>query len=228
MARRKKLISLIKSVSLSQVETKKYHYTFDLFTQLPPAGSTQYTAMIPLYADLPMIKNTLTRTAETVIGEKIIAKGVKLKFLMVQNDTAVTAAATQVYRFTLISTANRNDASYIGNVISGPAPSAWFEPTTFPVTKQQFAMQRLKILKSKTVKIQPQGGVNFERTVNFWCPVMGTKTRKTEESLSLNDTFGQLKGLNYFVIVEVWNVNGEAVNTNTNFLIEKTSYFKDP
>jgi len=221
-------VRLIKSVALQDAETKKFNSIYDLFVAFPALSSSQYACLLPLYQDVPLIKNTSTRTSDSVIGEEMVARGVNFRFQMTQIDSSMALFAPTVLRFTLLSVPEYKDITLGSGYTALNVPVAWYESTTPAVTERRWNMQKVKVLKTKKFKFQSSGGQAAHKHLTFWCGVKGKKKRREDESLIINDYFGPHNGRNYYLAVEVWNVLNETVSNQTSITVDKMSYFKDP
>lgn len=229
----KRLIRLIKAVAFKTQETKTYSDYFEPFNMLPPSilSLHQYSVVIPLFFDIPTIKNTLTRSGESVVGEKLYSKGISMKMALWQNDTALGGVSSIAGRITLLSTTHGSDINVVGSSprIPGYVPDIWREPSGNPYVTTRWNLQRVRVLKTKRFGIRPNGGLSYASFINFFCPVKGWKTRDTRETINplVTDYFGNLSGRNYFVALEMWTVNGEPVNNTCQMTIDKKYWFKD-
>jgi len=229
---KKRLVRLIKSVALRDVETKRLHVSFQLFSTLFPPGGSQYTALIPLFYDIPFIKNSLTNTSVSMIGEEIHSKGVAFRFYIGQTDSAASIASATRVRITLLSTNHIEDVTTVGGqLVLGTVPGTWYDTPHVggiaPVTIAKWNTQRVKVLKTKLMQIRPNGGSNFLMVKNFFAGVKGKKRKLANESSTVNDYMGFLSGKDYVVAVEVYNQLGEDVSLNTTIGVSKITYFKD-
>lgn len=223
--RRKRLINLIKSVSLSTQETKIFRTNYNLYGALAPVGSS-YSVCLPIFGPIPKLKNTATLTDGSVIGNQFWSRGAKFKFLWTSVDTAAANAPYQRMRISLISTSNIMDATSTGlGVVFTPA--SWYEFSTMPTTVKSFETQRIRVLKSRTYTLAPRGGLVHQAIVNFWCPIKGRKTSKDIENTINQSYIGILDGKNYYIVVEVWNVSGQALDAKGTITVDGKVYFKD-
>jgi len=215
----------IERIAQGPVETKHFDASDSIVNYLNVAGYvTGSTAVVryPIFAGIPRLKNTATKTEQSFIGNKIMTRGLRWEF----HGWPFNATATPdiQYRFTVYSENNY----YSG--ITGPGPTDIIFDQAFSnlPTWSRWNTQTTKIHFRRTFKLGNssigQGSVNKK----FWVPLRRTLTSEEEESLLANSFFGQSKGMNYYWVLEVYAPNvGTGLNTLVNGVITSSTYFKD-
>jgi len=215
----------IQRISQGPVETKRYDSADTIVNYVNVAGyATGSTAVVrvPIFAGIPRLKNTSTKTESSFIGNKIMTRGLRWEF---HGWPFVPTATPDIqYRFTVYSENN-----YFGN-ITGPGPTDVIFDQAFSnlPTWSRWNTQTTKIHFRRTWKLGNssvgQGSVNKK----FWVPLKRTLTTEEEESLLSNSFFGQCKGMNYYWVLEIYAPNvGSGLNTLVNGVISASAYFKD-
>lgn len=226
--RRKSLIKLIKSVSLSTQETKKsISVDTTLWTTLPPLGAANWAFVRPLWANLPDVKNTLTPSDQgSFIGDIIYVRGVRMRFAFSQ--TAPTLPVATTWRMTVVSTTKSEDLLTPTGV--SPIPTSWYEfgSVNMPAPYRTFNMQRIKPLWSSGKRVTNQHDTNASFTLIDHYQKFNRKFKKAaEDSAVLNNTWGLNTGRDYYMIIEGYKNNNTSISQDASIQFENTVYFKD-
>lgn len=227
---RKQLVRLIKSVSLSTAETKIWNTYVEPYTVLTPFTGSSISLCHHLFGDIPAIKNALTSTEGSYIGEKIHVKGVKFRFTAVYGQTV---PQRQMWRFTLLSTSFPQDITPAASQqYSAATPALWFEGDAYnaalPTIRRRWNMDRVKVLKVKYAR------TNFDFTQtsvvykNMWLKFNRTINKSANDNTVTNSDWGLNSGKQYYMVVDGYQMGGLALNQSGNaFSFSKQVYFKD-
>jgi hypothetical protein len=225
----KRQVEAVKAIVRNTHETKIYwDYitpTRYLFTAAPGnAYLSDRTGryLIPVHANIPKIKNTLTESNISVIGDEFYSVGISIKLF-----TIVTGSNNYRIRATVFSSPVAPNTG-TGPFGIGPTNSDWLEQQTpfFQPTLQSFS-DGVNVLKSRTIGINEDGGV--ARSMKMYVPIKGRKETYKHESATINSTVGTLTGRNYYLMIEWYSTASAATSNsdNLNILGEFRVYFKD-
>lgn len=215
----------IQRIAQGPVETKHYDASDTIVNYINVAGYvTGGSAVIrvPIFAGIPRLKNTSTKTETSFIGNKIMTRGLRWEI----HGWPFLAQATPdlQYRFTVYSENNY----YSG--ITGPAQTDVIFDQAFSniPTWSRWNTQTTKIHFRRTWKLGNSSTGQGSMNKKFWVPLRRSLTSEEEESLLSNSFFGQSKGMNYYWVLEVFGPNvGSGLNTVVNGVIGWSAYFKD-
>lgn len=178
--------------------------------------------LIPIHANIPKIKNTLTETNISVIGDEFYSRGVAITLWCI-----VSGNSNYRVRVSVVSS--------IVPPVLGLGPFAitntnydWMESqTAFSQPTLQHFGDGVNVLKTRTIAVNTDGGV--ARKIRIWCPITGKKECYRHESPAVNSYVGALTGRNYYIMVEWFSsmTGAPSSNDNLNVLGEFRVYFKD-
>lgn len=226
---KKRLVKLIKAVSFSTQETKKFVAAYNVVTAVPITSSIAWGAVTPLLYDLPRANNTTQRSDVTFDGNKIYLKGIKLWPVITLSSTSSTAPVTGArVRCTLISTTDRI-AAVTGGVGWSNIPNNWYEEgSANPTTYNGWNTERVKVVKTWTWVLNFAGGFTHMRSMKRYLKFGAWKTTEAGSSTTSNTYWGDCKGVNPFFVMEVYNGGPQPLSTSTFAVsLDKYIYFKD-
>lgn len=187
-----------------------------------------------IFREIPRADSAAVKSEKEVIGNELEARGFWI-YVTLLSDSSINPNRFAIdMRLTVYSTNDVNDgAPFLESVF---ATDQIFDPdlqSTYP-TAYKFNMQNVNVLKTRRFNGVFQGNNgSYSKEVRMWVPIKGKKISREEESIvGLADTFGFLKGRNYYWLVEVigFGVNPGEPNALPNILngtIETKVYFKD-
>jgi len=221
--RRKRLIRLIKSVSLSTQETKQWFTSVDPLSYFTPGSSGSLTYAHNLWYTIPNAGNTATITNNSFIGEEIHIKGVKIRATFNPGTTS-----NMMVRMSVISVVDAG--TYLGSPEFAVTPIQWYSQETgnlaLTFARRRFNANKVNVLYSKQVWIRPLGAGFTKPWKDIWIK-FNRKFKRMQEETGVNETWGLNKGKDYYLIVEYTNLNGTAVVGNLTANIQTIVYFKD-
>lgn len=220
---RKSLVRLIKSVSLSTQETKRYAVQYNPLGIGSIGTAVDWNTCHNLFYDIPNMGNTAIKTDHSFIGEQIWVRGVKLRFNMTPGS-----AGNVALRVSILSVQDADSLMSTPGAAVVPAP--WYEPSTanllLPSPRRRFNTQKVRVLKSKIRWIRPQGGNMSNPWFSMWVPFK-RKIKRTWEEDTVNETWGMNNGRDYYLLTEFYNPSGASLVSVISGNIDKIVYFKD-
>lgn len=220
---RKSLVRLIKQVSLSTAETKRYAVQFNPFSIGTIGSATEWSIAHHLFYDIPNLGNTATRTDNSFIGEEIWAKGVKFRFQMVPGSLGNFAM-----RISIISVVDAG--TFLATPGQAVTPTPWYEQSTANIlltpARRRFNPSKVNVLKSRTYWLRPQGAGFVNPWKSLWIK-FNRKFRRMAEEDNVNEVWGLNRGKDYYMIAEFWNPAATSLVSGLNGTIDKIVYFKD-
>lgn len=214
----------IKAIAMGPVETKKYSQS-SLGFVTTPTGANQTASLFNIFFNVP--KGTVGDSEQTVIGNKFIARGVKFYF---QSNN--TSALELKFRATVFSTTADLNPSGLGVNVLGTSP-IYEQDVNLPISLRRFDTQVVRVLKSKvwSVKKNFTEQVGEESFHTMWVPITGQKTSRLEETPGVNTVVGNLKGVQYFLLIEAYQAGSLGPTYDWGGMVYNfayTVYFKDP
>lgn len=229
----KKQVRAIKAISQQPVETKSFPQSFDYYSFLttesydPSIWQDKFAVRQNIFAVIPRADSTATKTEQEVIGNELMARG----FWIRVNVSAAVAPGSGHYgtnfRLTVYSIADVVDDQ---DTVAVTATDNIYDPdyTVARVTQQPFNTQRINVLKSHRWEARFDGNEdNYSTEHKMWIRLSGKKKSVTEEGLISSTKFGQLKGRNYYWLLEIYQPGASDIRTGIAGSIDTRVYFKD-
>lgn len=178
--------------------------------------------LIPIHANIPKVKNTLTESNISVVGDEFHSVGVAVKLAAIVNGNIN-------YRIR-VSVVSSIMAPVLGLGPFGITNTNydWMESQTpFSEPTIQSFGDGVNVLKSRTIGMNEDGGV--ARRIRMWVPIRGRKECYRHENTVANSYVGSLTGRNYYIFVEYYSTATTAPSASDNLVIkgEFRVYFKD-
>lgn len=222
-----KLKQLIKRVTQSEIETKQHALGYDPYLVVVPTGGS-WSASFNLLADIPNLKNVTPAAATTensYIGEQIHVKGVKIRFSVTY---ASSVPYEQLWRLTVVSTTKTAD---MANIYGAATPSVWFAGdsynTSLPPVRRRWNTDRVTVLQTKHAKVTFNDTLAGVLYVDMWVPINRKCNRDSDDSVVTNNYWGNNKGLNYYLVIDGYQMGSANINASGAMSFGKIVYFKD-
>lgn len=224
----KKKERAIRAIAMGPVETKKFYR--DTVTLAPDPTNNSFGSLFNIFDILP--KGDTNDSENTVIGNKFNCRGVK--FWVNSQNVADTEV---VYRLTVFSCNNfygtGGPSINTGIQILANNPDFYETEVVMPQVHNRYNTQRLNVLKSKTWSLKKSfsGQAGEDSWITMWVPITGIKTSEKEEGTAGGTTVGELKGKNYYFLLEVHYTTFAVTPVpwqNTAVNVAYCIYFKDP
>jgi len=222
----KHMVRAIKAISQQPVETKAYAYTVAFDTLLVTtgyAGGVAHTVQANIFSDIPRLKDTLTKTENSFIGNKIQSRGLRFQ-INVFSSNAAALSSDCLFRFTVYK-----QSVYIGSLVSLASSSTVFDQsqTTSP-TWAMWNTQRVNIIFQRKFRLAQLGQINGIVNRKFWVPLRKQVEATEEESTAVNTYMGEVKGMQYYWVLEILSPgNPSTLTTSYDGYVNTKVYFKD-
>lgn len=223
----KRQVRAVKAIVRNLPETKIFWDYFNptryLFSSTPNYLSDRSGRfLIPIHANIPKIKNNLTESNISVLGDEFWSVGVAIKLATIVNGNINYRVRVSV-------------VSSIMAPVLGLGPFGitntnydWMESQTpFSEPTLQSFGDGVNVLKTRTIGLNEDGGI--ARRMRLWCPIRGRKETYRHENTVANSFVGSLTGRNYYIFVEWYSTATTAPSASDNLVIkgEFRVYFKD-
>lgn len=221
----KHMVRAIKAISAGPIETKRFT-TYSLWNSLLLTSGYVAGPLVVLtgniFSGIPKIKNALTRTEDSVIGNEFLCRG--FKFLLNLNITSANAFPDVMFRFGLIQR-----TFYAPGVVTLNVGGQEFDQDFSNVPTQSiWNTQYIKRMYSRKFRLNQSTTDPGVIEKKFYIPIRKKVIVSTEESLAVNDFVGQIKGTQYYWTLEVWGINITQLDTAISGNLSTALYFKDP
>lgn len=218
----KKKEAAIRAIALGPVETKKFWYAA---TGYSATGTNQdYGRYYNLFHNIPKADvSAVGDSEESVIGNQFMSRGVKI-FIQSTN----TSDYEVIFRATVLS-----DSTFFGTTLGGGSlvsSDAWYEQDISQVLpRKRYNTQNVNVLQSKVWSSKKQYATQGpdECFIEMWVPITGKKTSEAESET--NTIVGQLKGRQYYLLLEQYIAGAPATPPNSSISVYPywVVYFKD-
>lgn len=226
--RRKRLsphmVRAIKAISAIPVETKRFAVSSTFGAYLSTAGYISGPSAViraNIFSDIPRIKDTSVKTETSMVGNEIQSRGLRWEF---KSYPSLAANAPPVlYRFTVYK-----DDQYFQNV-SGPANTdRIFDPnhTSFP-TWSEWNSQTTSIIFRRSFRLKQSTSDPGLCWQKFYVPLRKKCVSQNEESTLVNTFLGEMKGMQYYWVLETYGPSVANLITVVTGQIDWSIYFKD-
>jgi len=223
---RKKMVALVKSVALSTQETKRHSMWWSPYGTLSPAlqPTGNYAFCQNLWSDLPNIRNSLTDSSQSYVGDEIHLQGVKVRVELPQNFGSIDARISIYARMSIISWVGRIGAA-------GPVepPVTWYKPDQMPLARVHLEHNpnEIKILWSRKRVFNGPTAATDAFMSHYHRFGRDFKRELPEESNVGPNYWGYNKLTNYYLLFEYHMADDSSVSTKGTIAVEKKVYFKD-
>lgn len=220
----KHMVRAIKAISQVPVETKHFPLTATIQSYLNTAAySSGPFAVIRgnIFSDIPRLKNTGVKTENSFVGNQIQARGLRW-WIELYPSTATNAPPLQM-RFTVYRD-NRYFASTTGvgigdrifdqDHVTTPTWSTWNQQDVKVMFQRRFTLKR---------STSDPGMVKRK----FWIPIRKKVESQDEESLVFSSIMGEIKGPQYYWVLEVFSPSSTDIRTDVIGNVDWNIYFKD-
>lgn len=219
------MVRAIKAISQGPVETKQWKEALVLANDLNALGylgGSAFTLVGNIFSAIPRIKNTLTKTEGSFIGNEIQSRGFRFQF----NASTYSAAALQPdlqYRFTVFKIPFYQS----GRFLLAPA-SPWFDQdqSTVP-TIAQWNTQYVKIMYQRKWSTKQVGQTTALINRKFYVPMRRKLKAIAEESVVSNTYLAEVQGGSYYWALEVYAPQVSDFRTFLPATMGTRVYFKD-
>lgn len=220
------------AIAQKPVETKYWPRSLNYSTYLNTNGyvapSDAFAIRSNIFAVIPRADATGVKTENEVIGNELMARGF---WITININAAVSPTAghygTQ-FRLTVYSIADQRPTAPTNEAVA--ANDQVFDPD-YPqsaFTQKPFNMQYINVLKSHRWESRFDGNEdNYQSEHRMWVPIRGKKIAANEESLIVSSNFGELKGRNYYWMMEIYAPGASNLTTGVAGSIDMKVYFKD-
>lgn len=225
------------AIAKQPVETKSFPDFTDIPTIVLATGyavGPQWAIRQNIFAGIPRADSAATKSEHEVIGNQMEARGFWIRVNVLSHRGINSDLFGLDLRLTVYSMADWTGTT--GGVQNVVASDEIFDPdyaVNSYFTAYPFNMQRINVLKSKKFSMNFNGNNgNVSREFRMWVPLRGRKTARDEESTLVNSNFGELKGRNYWWLLEFY-MPGVPEQLNSRFTdrifgnIQTRVYFKD-
>lgn len=222
----------IKAIVRGDIETKKFQRGLLPLTDFLSSSAAYLSgapgaSLVNMMQYVPRVRNTFTPSSFSVIGDEFMLRGLKVK---------LAAEITGVYR------SFRVRCTLFGSTIYTESTTSLSMGNKFYEQQSQFNTPTFKPLDPDVVNIYKQTTFEFHtlqeaaktRMIKMYSTKMaGKKHLIDDENVLSNSYVGQLKKMNYYLLVE-WNVAGTVApvagtsSSNLRIYGDMHVYFKDP
>jgi len=219
----KHMVRAIKAISQIPVETKSYPQTNNFGTWLSLTGYTSGVSHIMranVFSDVPRAKNSITKSETSFIGDSFNARGFRWSMHAYVGGSALKAD-TQ-FRFSVYK--ENGYASGPTTLLSGNYIFDQDQNTT--PTWLFWNPQVATIIYRRTFTLHQNGQLNKMLNKKFYIPLRKKVTSAHEESVAINSYMEQIKGMQYYWVLEMLSVGGSDLDT-IGGTIGTRLYFKD-
>jgi len=221
----KHMVRAIKAISQGPIETKRFT-TFTLWNSgLVTSGyisGPTHVMQGNIFSGIPKIKNSLTRTEDSVIGNEFLCRG--FKFMLNLNITTANAFPDVMFRFGLMQR-----TFYSAGVVNiNPGGQEFDQDFSNVPTQSIWNTQVVKRMYSRKFRLNQSTTDPGLIQKKFYIPLRKKVVSSTEESLAVNDFVGQVKGMQYYWTLEVFGLSITALDTAIAGNWSTALYFKDP
>lgn len=219
------MVRAIKAISQGPVETKRRADTVSLGQFLVLSGYVGGASAIVrsnIFSSIPRLKNTGTRTEGSFEGNSIMSRG--LSFHIHAYFVTPGAQPDAQFRFTVYS---ENDY-YEGLTGVSPTDSIFDPAFNSTPTWLIWNTQQVKIHYRRTFSLNQASTGSGMVNRKFWVPLRKKVVAEDEEGLIANTYMGEIKGQQYYYVLEVFAPNVSNLNLELIGHIDTAIYFKDP
>jgi len=219
------MVRAIRAIAAGPQETKSYPTADNFQNALASTGyaGTAQSHIIRrnIYNEIPRLKNNLTKTEQSFIGNEIQSRGFRW-----QLDLS-TANATGLGYDTRFRFCVYHENGFAGgySALSTLNPIFDQDQTTLP-THLFWNPQIAKRIFVKTFTMRQSTQVNCILHKKFYVPLRRKVVSREEESVIANSGMGYIKGEQYYWVLEC--LSPASVLTNLSGSISTRMYFKDP
>jgi len=220
----KHMVRAIKSIAQQPVETKIFPLRGDFSSFLNNAGyisGASWNIRQNIFSEIPRLKNSATKTEISFVGNEIQARGFKWRFHGYVNTAGATPNAR--FRFTVYhipgyqsgtSGIFANGSDFNQDYTNVPTWATWNRQTTKIIFQRSFSMNESSTDPGHTVR-------------SFWIPMRKRVIAQADESIALNTTMAQIKGEQYYWVLECFAPTIADLKANIQGSIDTSLYFKD-
>jgi len=218
------MVRAIKAISQKPVETKAFPYSDNFSSFLTNSGYVSGSSHIirqNIYSEIPRLKNSATVTEQSFIGNDIQSRGLRWEI----HAYAGSAGATPdcAFRFTVLHIPGYA-AGTSGILPSGPD---FDQDYTNVPTWSRWNMQTVKVIFQRRFRMGESSTDPGHLMRKFYVPLRRKVTAIGEESIVLNTLMAQIKGEQYYWVLEMFAPTIADLRANILGAIDTTVYFKD-
>lgn len=213
------------------VETKRFPYINSITGFFNDAGYISGpTAVIArnAFGPIPRENNTLTNTAHTMVGDEIMARG--LRFELHLYGLAATAGSMYdaMFRFTVFEMSDY----YASTFGVSPSDASIFDQEHNNVpTWSKWNVQNVNIRKQSTFRWDNNGNLNAILRRKFYVPIRRKLTAVLEGTTVTNGFLREVKGTQIYWALEIFVPGFALAGDLKTFIqgnVDTNVYFKDP
>lgn len=228
----KRAAKAIMAISQKPVETKCFTRSLNYSTYLNTNGyvapADSFAIRSNIFSGIPRADSVSVKTENEVIGNELMARGF---WIRVNLNAAVSPTAghygTQ-FRLTVYSIADQRLTAPYNEVVSASDSVFDSDFVQAALTQKPFNMQYVNVLKSHRWEARFDGNEdNFQSEHRMWVPIRGKKISTLEEGILASSVFGDLKGRNYYWMLEIYTPGASNLTTGVAGSIDSKVYFKD-
>lgn len=223
----KRATRAIVAISQRPVETKTFTISADFDTFLSGAGYTSgssYAIRGNIFGPIPRADTAGVQSEHEVIGNEFMSRGFRWNLDLFSGSPGILRV-----RFTCYSYNTYVPGLPLFNPVANTDDvlDPEFPVQNLTATEYRWNPQRVNILKQRTWTLGGGGSQGYAANLKVWVPIKGRKISAQEEGTVLATTINQLKGKQYFWVVELLVPGIANISTNVNGALGTTVYFKD-